>query len=170
MSITKELRISLDIISKYHPNKFVRDNIVKYHKDFCADIPKLVELCYTHRKFGLKYVDEDHYDFDDYSDSKTASISRNPRINTTNIFEGYISGVSSGGGNFKVGALRCVLFNPHHDSLSYYFFPGGKWEHLVTSFYAGRGTLKFTYNIKKNHIKKIEDFQVSCFEELALAR
>ena len=108
-------------------------------------------------------------DFSDNSDSKTSSITTKPYPKTPNIFRGEIRNVSTIYGNDKVGALRCIIYNPHKEKLMYYFLPKSVWTPMISRPKLKTAGVLFTYNIQYDDIVKFVGYECDNFEELALS-
>lgn len=166
----KQLALIKKIISVYHPiyskNHEFRQHLLQNPDHFNAE--RLVEECLA-AVGGYEFIDQPHYDFSDMSDSKTASIYSSNK--------GEISNVQTAGGTMKVGALRCIIYNPHNqydsdDDLLFYFLPESMWSDLCITRHPTTklGKIQFTYNPDLNDIKKFMGYKVSSFEELAKAK
>ena len=161
-----------DMITKHHPefadNASLRKYAMKNPEIF--NVERLVEQ--TLAELGhYDFVDGDHYDFSDYSDSKTASIRVNPRKPGGNSFGGEIAGVETAGGGRKRGALRCTVFNPHEDQLHYYFLPVKMWSRCITIHPTTQvGKILYSYYRPDNTIAKFEPYECESVTALAQAR
>ena len=161
--VTKEYLIMRDIVCKYHPDyKGSRKAIKNAHH---YNVELLVEETMAHVG-KYKFIDGDHCDFSDGSDSKTASI-RFTANRTSG--SGEISNVISAGGESKKGALRVVIYNAITQSLMYYFLPKSAWNNLTINIHptTNLGRLFFTYNLKEHVIKKFIGFECKDFATLA---
>jgi hypothetical protein len=163
IEITKEYLIMCDIVCKYHPDyKGSRRAIKNAHH---YNVERLVEETMAHVG-KYKFIDSDHCDFSDGSDSKTASIRLSP---TGSSGIGTIGNVISAGGISKKGALRLVIYNSITQTLMYYFLPKKMWDklkinvHPTTNF----GRIFFTFSIKEGVIKKFVGYQCKDFAALA---
>jgi hypothetical protein len=170
--MSKHQTIMQTLVAEYHP-KFtasakIRQLAVNNPKYF--NIEFLVEECMAHVG-GYSFVDAAHYDFSDFSDCKTASIREAPKKPGAGSHRGVIEGISSPGGGFKYGALRCVIYNPHKKNLKYYFLPRSAWTNMLT-FHPTTNIAKicFSYHLPKDHIRKLAGYECSSFEELAKAK
>ncbi len=158
-----------DVVRKYH--NYYRRNpeavamALRHPRRF--NVEYLIEECFAHLG-KYSYTDTAHCDYSDGSDSKTASIRTIPAAG--NSYRGEISGVSTSGGGLKQGSLRCVIYNPHTDSLMYYLLPKSWWSRNLTLHpTTGAGKIIFTYNKTKDTIPRFEQYRVSSFRRLALA-
>jgi|APCry1669189534_1035231.scaffolds.fasta_scaffold134668_2 hypothetical protein len=169
MTETKHSVLMRDIIIKFHPRFKTNDEIKKFALKYpdSFNVEHLVEECFpTIGKF--KFVDGIGYDNSDYSEDKTASIRLRPL--SKNTYAGEISGVSRANGNEKIGALRCIIYNPHTESLKFYFLPKKVWKNMITIHPTSKiGKIVFSYNLKKDTIRKFEGFECKSFRQLALA-
>ena len=171
--MSKSLVLMRDVICVYHP-RFRNSPEIKRFGLECPDhfnVEKLVEESLA--AVGPYYfVDEDHYDFSDFTDAKTASIRLNPKKAGCNTFQGEISGVQTAGGGQKYGALRCIIYNPHKPDggLKYYFLPPSFWKNYITIHPTSKtGKVEYTYNRVHDKIIKFQGYECVNFEELALA-
>jgi hypothetical protein len=170
--MTKEFTLMRDVITTYHP-RFKRS---KDLRNFGLSSPHIFNVTHLIEEAlsavgGYKFVDSAHYDFDDGSDSKTASIRHQPKVNNGNSFMGEIAAVSSAAGALKEGALRCTIYNPHVDGLQFYYLPKSMWaKHITVHPTSGIGKIVFSWNKTKQSIKLFEDYRCGTFAELALAR
>jgi len=109
-----------------------------------------------------------HQDFSDGSDCKTASIRREPNKPGTASHKGEISGVQTSAGVVKLGALRCVVYNPCENNLLYFYLPKEFWTQNIDRHpTTGMGRIFFTYNRNTMVVPKLIAYQVNNFEELA---
>jgi hypothetical protein len=159
------------IVGKYHP-AFANDNIaeqVKQHPKI-FNIEHLIELTMAHVG-GYKFVDADHCDFSDGSECKTASVYPSPLKKGGNSYRVEISNVVSSGGRIKSGDIRFVLYNPHNNSVSYYFVPQDKIQSLGINYHptTGIGRVFATWHKITNRINKLDSYRVDSFEDLAVA-
>lgn len=159
-------------ISKYHPaykrNDDLKKNLLKNPDHY--NLTFLIEG--TIASIGSrKFVDGDHYDLDDFSEIKTASI----RVNSINThgksFAGEITGVTTANGTEKIGPIRLVIYNPHTDSLMYYMLPKEVWAKSITRHpTTGVGKVMYTYNLAEDSIRKFNGYRVKSLRQLALAK
>ena len=172
--MSKQLTIMRDVICVYHPRFRKSADIRKFGLE-CPEhfnIERLVEESLA-AVGPYTFVDGDHYDFSDLSDSKTASIRVNPTQPGRNTHVGEIAGVETSGGGQKAGALRCTIYNPHKPGgeLRYYFLPRNMWRNIITLHpTSGVGKIMYSYNRVHDDIVKFQDYECSSFEELARAR
>jgi hypothetical protein len=170
--MSKKLLLLQDIVCNYHP-RFYNDSkrkkwALESPEDF--NVERLVEQSFA-AVGGYKFIDADHCDFEDGTDSKTASIRLNPKIEGGNTHTGEISGVTTAGGSLKIGALRTVIYNPHTNSLMYYFLPKSLWENNITYHpTSGIGKIVYSYHRPTDYIAKFSGYQCRSFEELAKAK
>jgi hypothetical protein len=158
--LTKESVLMRDVITKYHP-RFLNS----------ADLRKVGLECpgYFNVEFlveetlaaigGYQFVDEEGYDFDDFSDSKTTTVNANTGV------------VTIGNVETKVGALRITAYHPGKNCLDYFFVPARDLNRVKMPCY-GKSQFKerilFTYSKKyHDHYGWFEDYRVNDFVELA---
>ena len=151
-----------EVILNYHP-KYLTNTEVRNHawnNPNHYNPEHLVEEVMAHVG-GYKFLDEDGYDFSDYSDSKTASIGENGVATV-----GGILGKGKNGGA-KLGDLRVILYNPFKDRLDYYFMPKAGWESIREYGDANKGRLRAAYSPELDRVYKWHQWQVKDFETLA---
>jgi len=169
--MSKQAVLIRDVINIYHPefrrSKDLRDYATANPMMF--NVERLVEESLA-AVGPYRFIDADHADFSDGTDSKTASIRVNPQRQGCNTHTGEISGVETAGGGQKSGGLRCTIYNPHTDSLMFYFLPKRWWSRNITLHpSSGVGKIVYSYNRVHNDIVKFNDYQLCSFEELARA-
>jgi hypothetical protein len=169
--MSKHLVLIRDVICQYHP-KFRRS---KYMREYALNNPmifnveRLIEESFA-AVGPYSFIDAAHADFSDGTDSKTASIRENPSKQGSNTYRGEITGVETAGGGQKIGSLRCTIFNPHTDSLMYYFLPKCMWSQNITIHpSSGVGKVVYSYNRIHDEIIKFDGYRLNTFEELARA-
>jgi hypothetical protein len=160
-----------EVVVPYHP-------VFKKTPELCDiglefphyfNIEALVEECLA-EEGHYTLVRGDHHDFSDGSDCKTASIRPTPQRPGSASYKGEISGVQTASGSTKMGALRCIIYNPHTFDLMYYYLPNSFWMHNIQLHpTSGIGKVVFSWNDASNHIPKFKDFQCGSFKELAQA-
>ena len=161
-----------DVIQHYNPefiaSRDLRRSGLRNPRMF--NIEYLVEQSLAHVG-GYDFIDADHADFTDGTDSKTASIRVNPLKPGTNSYGGEITGVETAGGGRKQGALRCIIYNPHKDNLKFYLLPKSWWERNITLHpSSGVGKITYTYHEPLDHIVKFHGYECANFVELARAQ
>lgn len=168
--MSKNSVLLTDVIFKYHPdyaNHKKRQQIaLKNPQHYNVEV--MVEEALAHIGPYTR-TDKALSDFSDYSDSKTSSIRVKSTTNSSNIFCGEIRNVSTISGNDKIGALRCIIYNPHREQLLYYFLPKLIWTPMISRTKLKTAGIFFTYNIQYNDITKFVGYECDSFEELALA-
>ena len=163
--ITKESLLS-KLVAEYHPkfknSKVLRDTILENPEMFNllggSKVEGLVEQ--TVRFVGKhgKWIDDEHQDFNDGSDFKTASISPNPSKPFGTTHQAYISGVCKNGSE-KNGALRTIYWNPLKEKLHFIFIPKKIWyEKSVCS----NGSIRATYNRISDRFPTWYDWRGTC--------
>jgi hypothetical protein len=156
----KESVLMRDVITQYHP-RFVNSADLRKAGLECPgyfNVEFLVEEALA-AVGGYRFVDEEGYDFSDYSDSKTTTVNANTGI------------VTIGSVETKVGALRITAYHPGKNCLDYFFVPARDLSRVKMPCY-GKSQFKerilFTYS-KKYHDNYgwFEDYRVASFVELA---
>jgi hypothetical protein len=160
--MTREVVLMRDLICQYHP-EFVSSSDMRrcgIRRPDLFNVERLVEES-LEAVGGYQFVDADHYDFDDYSDSKTGSVNfKTRRVEIGNV-------------ETKIGALRITVYNSHRDRLDYFFVPSRDLDFVRSPCYGNQShkeRIQFTWNHNKDHFNWFEDFRVSSFVELAQAR
>jgi hypothetical protein len=168
--VSKNLVLLRDVINVYHP-KFRKSK--RKQADTIKDpdhynVTRLVEECSS--AIGpYDFTDEAHADYSDTTDFKTASIRIKPCTGSATSYPGEITGVICASGNPKAGALRVAIYNPHTESLMFYFLPKSWWIDNVTLHpTSGIGKITYCYNKLSGRIAKFKGFECTSFEELAL--
>jgi len=164
-----------DVICIYHPafRKSLDLRALGMKHPDIFNVAKLIEESLA-AVGHYKVTDGYHADFSDGTDSKTASITKTASIRASNSYHGEITGVTTAGGHLKAGALRCTIYNPHKDSLRFYFLPKSMWSrHVPPMYIPGRrrhcGALWYYYNKLHDRIVKLHEYECSSFKELARA-
>lgn len=138
------------------------------------NIEHLVELAMA-RVGGYTFVDQAHYDFDDMSECKTASVLPGPVSKSAQFTHQLnITNIVSRAGQKKNGLIRTVVYNPHsewtkNDGVSYFCIPADDiGPKLNISFgQNGIGNLKATWYKFTDKIQKLEEYRVPDFKTLA---
>lgn len=170
--MSKSLVLMRDVICVYHP-KFRKSRDLRSYGLSNPDIfnvERLIEESLA--AIGpYEFIDGDHEDFSDGTDSKTASIRANPERPGGNSFKGEIAGVETAGGGRKAGALRCTIYNPHKDNLKFYFLPKSMWQNHITIHPTSMvGKIVYNYHKPTDFINKLAGYECANFEELARAQ
>jgi len=166
--VCKNETILKEIIFKHHPD-FQDSRVLKKQNPNHFNVEYLIEETLS-IVGNYKHINAAHADFSDGSDSKTASISLTSNLNRQNLFSGCIANVVSKAGVQKIGALRCIIYNPHYDRLMYYYLPKEFWKTILETGKANSDKIRFTYNIGTDTIAKFEQYRKPNFEALAKAK
>jgi hypothetical protein len=110
---------------------------------------------------GYQYVDCDHYDNSDYSETKTGTCRQHDRTATVS---GIISRHTK---TAKVGDIRAVIYNEFTGNLDYFFMPKAAWELTREYGDANCSILRTKYQPAIDVYTKWERFRVESFEILA---
>ena len=159
--MSKELVLMRDIICLYHPAFTKSADLRSYgmSQPHIFNVERLIEESLA--AIGpYEFVDEEGYDFTDYSDSKTTSINKNTRA-------GNIGSVET-----KIGALRITCYNPHKDTADYFFVPKNKMHKVRQPCYgvnSHKERILFTWNHRHDHYNSFDDYRVGSFKELAIS-
>ena len=159
--MNKQQRILIDIahehLPEYQDPKFLPQFQSRW-RHYSAE--HIVEDAMAHVG-GYTYVDKDHYDNSDYSETKTGTLSRHDlRVRIGNI-------VSKHTGTPKVGDIRAVIYNEFTTELEYFFMPKAEWEDIREHGDANKAVLRASYNQHTGKVIKWERFRVKDFETLA---
>jgi hypothetical protein len=170
--MSKSLVLMRDVICIYHPEFRKSKDLRRYgmkHSDI-FNVERLIEESLA-AVGPYKFIDGDHADFSDGTDSKTASIRVNPSREGGNSYVGEITGVETAGGGQKAGALRCTIYNPHLNGLKFYFLPKSLWSrHITIHPSSGVGKVMYSYHQPTDFIKKFQGYECGDFEELSRTR
>ena len=159
--MSKSLVLMRDIICVYHPSFSSSPDLQKFGLEMPErfNIERLIEE--TLAAVGpYRYVDEEGYDFTDYSDSKTTTINANTRVGT-------ISSVET-----KIGALRIIAYNPFKDAADFFYVSKRDMKYVKSPCYGvndHKERIVFTYSKKGDNYGMFEDYRVENFKELARA-
>ena len=159
--MSKSLVLMRDVICVYHPSFSSSPDLQKFGLEMPErfNIERLIEE--TLAAVGpYRYVDEEGYDFTDYSDSKTTTINANTRVGT-------ISSVET-----KIGALRIIAYNPFKDAADFFYVSKRDMKYVKSPCYGvndHKERIVFTYSKKGDNYGMFEDYRVENFKELARA-
>ena len=161
--MSKNLVFMRDVVCQYHPEFRKSADLCLYglkHNDI-FNIERLVEESLA-ALGSYKFVDEEGYDFTDYSDSKTTSVNQKTYVVT-------ISSVET-----KIGALRITAYNPFKEAADYFFVPKSDLSRVKRACYGvheHKERIVFTYSkIHEDDYGWFEDYRVGSFKELACAK
>jgi hypothetical protein len=158
--MTRETVLMRDLICIYHP-EFVSSQDMRrcgLHRPDLFNVERLVEESLA-EVGGYKFVDAAHYDFSDFSDSKTTTVN----LKTRTAMVGNVEG--------KIGALRITAYNPHRDRLDFFYVPQRDMDSVRVACYgkaAHKERIFITWN-PQDHYNSFHDFLVKDFVELAQA-
>ena len=159
--MSKSLVLMRDVICVYHPSFNSSPDLQKFGLEMPErfKIERLIEE--TLAALGpYRYVDEEGYDFTDYSDSKTTTINANTRVGTVGSVE------------TKIGALRITAYNPFKESADYFYVSKRDLKYVKSPCYGvndHKERIVFSYSKKGDNYGIFEDYRVKDFRELALA-
>ena len=175
MIISKEQLLLEEIIFKHHrefkrASKEVRDFFLKPGVLSGTKVERYVEQSLADAGHLVRVKKKNSLcDYTDKSDCKTASVFPSPTNAAGTVFAGEISGLltrsRSGIDIPKPGAIRAVVYNPHTETLEYYFLRRKNWLPLIC-----RRELHFSWSADKNTIRKLAHFEVDTFADLAKIR
>ena len=159
--MSKSLVLMRDVICVYHPSFNSSRDLQKFGLEMPErfNIERLIEE--TLAALGpYRYVDEEGYDFTDYSDSKTTTINANTRVGTVGSVE------------TKIGALRITAYNHFKESADYFYVSKRDLKYVKSPCYGvndHKERIVFSYSKKGDNYGIFEDYRVKDFRELALA-
>jgi hypothetical protein len=136
-----------------------KSNIALKHPEI-YNIERLTELALA-KLGGYKFVDEEGYDFTDFSDCKTTST--NAKTNKLEI----------GSIETKIGALRIICYNYVKQDLDYFYVPSDKVQQVKSPCYGNNShkqRIQASYNVAGDHYNKFEQYRVADFVTLAQAK
>ena len=167
--LNKQQMIHRDIICRYLDEYKGREQeLIDNWQHFNTE--HLTEVAMA-RVGGYEFIDENHYDNSDYSDTKTTSIARaiNKRTNASSYRISIGNVVSKRGSVAKYGDLRVVMYNPCWDRLDYYFLPKAEWDPGLREYGdANKDKIRATYNPDLDHVLGWDpSWKCNSFEELA---
>ena len=168
--MSKNLVLLRDVINVYHPrfrnNKRNRAEAIKDPDIF--NVERLYEESLS-AVGPYNFINAAHKDFSDTSDAKTSTITLNPNQIGGNNHRGTVTGVSRITGGCKEGPLRVAIYDPHTDSLLFYFLPKPWWiNNIIISRSTNAGRIEYYYHKPSRRIAKFQGFECASFEELAL--
>jgi hypothetical protein len=157
--MSKNLVLMRDVICKYHPSFVKSSGLRKYglENPQIFNVERLVEESLA-AVGGYDYVDEEGYDFSDFSDSKTTSINFKTR-------RAHVGSVET-----KIGALRITSYNPHLDSLAYFFVSQTDVKYVKLACYgisSHKERILFSWQPDGDHYNSFEEYRKYDFESLA---
>ena len=159
--MNKQQRILIDIAHRHLPEYQDPKCIAQFECRWRHySVEHIVEDAMAHVG-GYQYVNADHYDNTDYSETKTGTLrTHDSTVTLTNI-------VSDKGGKAKVGDIRAVIYNEYTEQLEYFFFPKAEWELMREYGDSNKRILRARYNPATGKIAKWERFREKDFETLA---
>ena len=159
--MSKSLVLMRDVICVYHPefrkSPDLRSYGLKHHDIF--NVERLIEESLA-AVGPYRFVDEEGYDFTDFSDSKTTTINANTRTGTIGSVE------------TKIGALRITAYNPFKDAADYFYVRKRDMKYVKSPCYGNndhKERILFRWTEKGDNYNMFEDYRVRSFEELARA-
>ena len=159
--MSKSLVLMRDVICIYHPEFRNSPDLRAYgikHPDI-FNVERLIEESLA-AVGPYRFVDEEGYDFTDFSDSKTTTINANTRTGTIGSVE------------TKIGALRITAYNPFKQSADYFYVSKRDMKYVKSPCYGNndhKERILFRWTEKGDNYNMFEDYRVRSFEELARA-
>ena len=164
INLTNKNRVMMrDVIIKYHPLFKIAESLrdAGLADPDMFNVPRLVEQSLA-AVGGYTVVNAYGYDFSDYSDSKTTTVSQYDKI------------LSIGNVQNKIGALRVTTYNPFTNKLDYFYLPQSfvvKYREDSCKKNDRNGErIRTSWTKKTDHYRIFESYRLSSFEELALAK
>jgi hypothetical protein len=161
MQLNKHQRILQDIAHRHLPEYGTQVSLPALLSNWRHyNVEHIVEDAMA-RVGGYEYVNADHYDNSDYSETKTGTLRKHDKtVSISNIISRYTS-------TPKAGDIRAVIFNEFTTLLEYFFMPKAGWESIREYGDANKDILRAKYNPNTGIINKWEQFRVPDFETLA---
>ena len=163
--MSKHLTFLEDFAFKYHPALSALDSTAQQSiKDIAEiiDIERVTEHAIA-AAGGLTFIDTAHYDFDDYSDSKTLTVG--PQCTAE------IHGMAG-----KIGGIRIVIYNPHKavgSQVDHMYVPSDFVGSVTTACYGKKSSdrrIRMTYSPERDSYNRMDRFRVADFATQALSR
>lgn len=156
--MSKQFTLMRDVITRYHPAFVASKDLQQYGLNNAElfNVERLIEESLA-AVGPYQFVDQEGYDFTDYSDSKTTTVNQKTRRVEVNSVEN------------KIGALRITAYNPHIGGLHYFFVPKSKLDYVRSDCYGineYKKRIQFTWRTDDDY-GWFEDFRVNSFELLA---
>ena len=157
--MSKQRTLLKEIIIPNLPELFATEEARQYalRNPHIYNVEHLVELCLA-KVGGYEFVDEEGYDFTDYSDSKTTTVNENTLVMT-------ISSVET-----KIGSLRICAYNPIKESVDFFFLTQRELRTYALPCYgknSHKERLLARWNAARDCYNSFEQFRVDSFEQLA---
>ena len=121
------------------------------------------------------FVDGDHYDNTDFSETKTCGVKLSWGKNDTYTMKYNVTNVVTESGVPKKGDIRLVITNVFNDTVRFFFLPKKFWDNKKNKIwnkspnYKGTitGTLTKVGGFLTTKTKNLDEFEVDSFETLA---
>lgn len=112
---------------------------------------------------GIKFVDKNGYDFEDFTEAKTGSLTIRTRSDTGYVDrKGRITNTTG-----KIGHMRVAIWNGCTDCIDYFLIPP---DHNCTSYSSTnnpQGAIQFSYSIRNDtYANNLEEYRVQTIEEV----
>jgi hypothetical protein len=112
---------------------------------------------------GIKFVNQNGYDFEDYSEAKTGSLTvRFDHNKGYNTKKGRITNAAN-----KIGYMRVAIWNEWYDSIDYFLIPP---DHSCTSYSSEanpQGAIQFSYSSNNNrYSNNLQEYRHFLIEEV----
>ena len=112
---------------------------------------------------NIKFVNKHGYDFEDFSEAKTGSMTLGTDWRTGySTKKGRITNAEN-----KIGYMRVAIWNEYKNSIDYFLLPP---DHLCTSYSAKscpQGSIKFNYSVNHDRYSNcLDDYRVFTLEDV----
>jgi hypothetical protein len=157
--MSKQRTFLRDVIIPTLPELFPTEESREYamKNPHIYNVEHLVEICLA-KVGGYEFVDEEGYDFTDYSDSKTTSINEKTLVLTIGSVEN------------KIGSLRICAYNPIADRIDFFYMTQSQLRATEVACW-GKSSHKTRilarWNAGRDNYNSFEKFRVDSFETLA---
>lgn len=124
--------------------------------------PHLWEMI-VEQESGIKFVNKDGYDFEDFTEAKTGSLT--VRKNSKRVYsKGQITNVSG-----KIGHMRVAIWNELKNSIDFFLIPPNHYCTTYTSPATPRASIQFSYHKKNDtYSNNLELYRVKLLNEVCV--
>jgi len=112
---------------------------------------------------NIKFVNKHGYDFEDFSEAKTGSLTLGVnRITGYDTKKGRITNAEN-----KVGYMRVAIWNQCKDSIDYFLIPPDHFCNSYSSKACPQGAITFSYSINHDrYSNSLDDYRVYYLEDV----
>lgn len=128
-------------------------------KPSCVHVERELEQ-WVARTGNLEFVDEQGYDFSDFSELKLATAHYKTGEITISNMDG------------KVGAFRIIVYNGKTHELAFFYIPQDKVASVCSACYGKQHhhlRIRTTYHTKNKTYGKLEPFRMATFKDMCRA-